>query len=670
MSLNKYQTFPLAKNSDLFKNEIENNENTNISIDWIEDAIEKKYIKYYDCKYFSDIQEIGTGGFGKVYRVKWKNSEYYLALKTFKDPDNVTIKEIVRELNFQRDVDHHNNIIRFHGISKSVNSNNQMKIDSLVMEYADGGNLRGYLKEHFNNLTWNDKLNMALQLACAHSGNVLVHQNIIKLADFARKIEEVSKTHSGSFGVVPYIDPKKFNSEPYTLNKMSDIYSLGVLLWEISSGQPPFKDELYEFLHECWDSEPDNRPIIHQVVSRLKEIITKEYGVMGNHHLLSPNKSNGNSSRSTKSTTISSNQIININFTSEKDVRGFRNIRSQSMRAIKREIMHVFCLLRTYVILTLKKCVELTANIYRYIFWRPDVKTMVDKTVELIFELINGGTEWNSEKQQILNYLNNNNDHNINSKIIYNWLLINQNYSNSIFLLGCFNYYGIETNKNYEKAYKLFVNKSVQNHILALYYVGHCYMFGYGTLKDEKSAFKYYEMVANKGCVGGQNNVGYCYSHGKGVKKDLKKAISWYEKAANNGNANAQRNLGVKYMDGEGVDKNDNKAFELFKKSAEGGNSKGIMMLGYCYDCGIGTNIDKYKAAELYQYAANLGNITAQYNLAMLYENGEGIIQDMNLAIYWYKKSSEQGNQDAQKMLDNLMKLIETKKELIYRISY
>ena len=37
------------------------------------------------------------------------------------------------------------------------------------MEYADGGTLRDYLKEHFNSLTWNDKFNLALQLACAVS---------------------------------------------------------------------------------------------------------------------------------------------------------------------------------------------------------------------------------------------------------------------------------------------------------------------------------------------------------------------------------------------------------------------------------------------------------------------------------------------------------------------
>ena len=37
------------------------------------------------------------------------------------------------------------------------------------MEYADGSTLRNYLKEHFNSLTWDDKFNLALQLAYAVS---------------------------------------------------------------------------------------------------------------------------------------------------------------------------------------------------------------------------------------------------------------------------------------------------------------------------------------------------------------------------------------------------------------------------------------------------------------------------------------------------------------------
>ena len=41
--------------------------------------------------------------------------------------------------------------------------------------------------------------------------------------------------------MIPYIDPKKFNStQTYSLHENSDVYSIGVLLWEISSGIPPF----------------------------------------------------------------------------------------------------------------------------------------------------------------------------------------------------------------------------------------------------------------------------------------------------------------------------------------------------------------------------------------------------------------------------------------------
>ncbi len=85
----------------------------------------------------------------------------------------------------------------------------------------------------------------------------MVHQNNIKLADFglSKRIDEASKEQSKVFGIIPYIDPKVFGVVPNkqnhstplnVLNQKSDVYSVGVLLWEISSGRPPFKDEPYD----------------------------------------------------------------------------------------------------------------------------------------------------------------------------------------------------------------------------------------------------------------------------------------------------------------------------------------------------------------------------------------------------------------------------------------
>lgn len=78
-----------------------------------------------------------------------------------------------------------------------------------------------------------------------HAHNVLIHQNNIKLADFglSRKTSEASIYLKDVYGVLPYVDPKCLDDQSYAITTKSDIYSIGVLLWQLSSGRRPFYDE-------------------------------------------------------------------------------------------------------------------------------------------------------------------------------------------------------------------------------------------------------------------------------------------------------------------------------------------------------------------------------------------------------------------------------------------
>ena len=82
--------------------EISVTENSNEWINWIEEAISKNYVKYYEYNHFSNIQEIGSGSFKKVYRVNWENS--HLALKSFFSFNHTTVKEIVQEVIIMYDI--------------------------------------------------------------------------------------------------------------------------------------------------------------------------------------------------------------------------------------------------------------------------------------------------------------------------------------------------------------------------------------------------------------------------------------------------------------------------------------------------------------------------------------------------------------------------------------
>ncbi|GBB88479.1 hypothetical protein RclHR1_01500009 [Rhizophagus clarus] len=214
-------------------------------------------------------------------------------------------KEFITKLKAFRNINH-SNINRFFGLTRD--SNNDY---FLVWEYVNEGNLRDYLENNFNTLQWNDKIQMALDitrgLTVLHSeliihGNLRAHAILIKngksmITDFGSSVEVASSVTEN----IVYAEPHHLHDPSYNLDMRSDIYSLGVLLWELSSGHPPFSNhgsgafslaqivigivngkredpientplEYQELYQKCWQDNPDKRPEINEVHEILSQL--------------------------------------------------------------------------------------------------------------------------------------------------------------------------------------------------------------------------------------------------------------------------------------------------------------------------------------------------------------------------------------------------------------
>ncbi|CAB4413152.1 unnamed protein product [Rhizophagus irregularis] len=265
-------------------------------------------IHRYEPQDFKNLTKIASGASAFVY-YGWKNASKF-AIKIFKNPKE---EAIIKEIHLMGIVNPHPNIITFYGVTKLDETNY-----SLVLEYADK-TLRDYLRDDTIPFKWESQLNFAREIANAiswlhddkeiihgdlHPNNILINDGKIKVADFGRSCQrKESVSHTKAYGVIPYMDPKFFEQnliQKYGLTEKSDIYSLGVLFWELTSRSSPFNfekkrfdrdsiklmilnrvrenpipktnDKFVSLYKKCWQHEPDERPPICQIIEELDSI--------------------------------------------------------------------------------------------------------------------------------------------------------------------------------------------------------------------------------------------------------------------------------------------------------------------------------------------------------------------------------------------------------------
>ena len=267
------------------------------------------------------IQQLGEGSFGKAFLCKRESDDSLCVIKQIliEGMDKKEKDDVLNESIILAKLDHQN-IIKFFEVFES---NKPKHMVNIVTEYADGGDLSEKIKEKKNknnNFTESEILDYFTQICLAikhihekkiihrdlKSGNIFLMKNgLVKLGDFgiAKRFQKTMDKAKTFIGTPYYLSPEIINGKPY--DSKSDIWSLGVLLYEMMTFKMPFNanslpmlsvkimrgqyippptiytKDLRELVTKCLTVEPKNRPSIQEILrmpiiqNRIRSFLTE-----------------------------------------------------------------------------------------------------------------------------------------------------------------------------------------------------------------------------------------------------------------------------------------------------------------------------------------------------------------------------------------------------------
>ena len=212
-----------------------------------------KYIGRLLDNRYEILEVIGTGGMAVVYKARCHRLNRLVAIKILKD-DYLQDEEFRRRFHAESHAVamlSHPNIVQVYDVSTSDEA------DYIVMELIDGISLKQYMEKK-GVLNWKETLHFAMQIARAleHAhGRGVVHRDIkphnvmvlkngsVKVTDFgiARMMSKGNTLTKEALGSVHYISPEQ--AKGGRVDNRSDIYSLGVVMYEMMAGRPPYDGE-------------------------------------------------------------------------------------------------------------------------------------------------------------------------------------------------------------------------------------------------------------------------------------------------------------------------------------------------------------------------------------------------------------------------------------------